>query len=779
MKKRFESNDRPLHDMLREARSGQLQLPNFQRGFVWNNQAIKSLIASLSHSFPIGAVMVLETGSKPHFAPRNVKGVHPKQDKEKCRYLLLDGQQRITALYQALFNDRFVETKDRRKKEKKVWYYVHIPTALDEDKEREEAIIDLDENRKKTHGRATTWDCSTQELEIERECFPLNMVFDGSAVRHWGRAYVGADGVSGERWKRWDCFCDRFLDPVTAYQLPVIQLAHDTPNEAVCAVFEKVNTGGVTLTVFELLTAIYAAEGHDLKKEWERKRKPRLKKHKLLDNVEKEDFLQIVTLLASYERRVADLEKGLSGKKVAAVGCRRPEILKLPIEQYRSWADQAEEGLLRIPPLMHEEHLYNSHDLPYASQRVPLAAILAILGRRADELAVKEKLLRWYWCGVFGELYGSATETRFAFDLPEGIAWVEGGEEPRTVREASFDAGRLLTLKTRNSAAYKGLYALQMRAGGLDFRTGRPINVAIHHGHAIDIHHIFPQKWCNEQHIDPHAMNCIVNKTPIDSSTNQIIGGDAPSVYLGKLVGRGIDPTRLDEILLSHHIAPSTLRADDFPSFFNKRFDRLISLVAAAMGKAVTRTEDRDESPYAESHDLEGEISALVKEDEGPRLELKGTGRYNSFTNGPDAKLEDEVVLTVTAFLNSRDGGDLLIGVRDDKSIRGIEEDFNTFTKHKNRDGFLLWLRQLLEDCLDKMVVPFYEVGFATVDEKTVCRVRVEPCSQPVFVQRQRAKKNAKINIFYLRETSSSVILEGQRLVDYLAIRWPGWSGKR
>ena len=83
---------------------------------------------------------------------------------------------------------------------------------------------------------------------------------------------------------------------------------------------------------------------------------------------------------------------------------------------------------------------------------IPLSAICAVLGDQFDQDAVRRKLSQWFWCGVFGELYGGANETRFALDVPEVIAWIRGGDLPRTVRDASFSPTRLLTIQTRLSA---------------------------------------------------------------------------------------------------------------------------------------------------------------------------------------------------------------------------------------------------------------------------------------------------------------------------------------
>lgn len=224
-----------------------------------------------------------------------------------------------------------------------------------------------------------------------------------------------------------------------------------------------------------------------------------------------------------------------------------------------------------------------------------MAAILAALGSEADTAGARQKIARWYWCGVFGEMYSSSTDTLLARDLPEVTAWVRGSaDEPTTIRDANFQPNRLLTLRTRNSAAYKGVHALLMREGSRDFLTDRSIvDEHIFFDDTIDIHHIFPQAWCKKQEIESEIFNIIINKTALSASTNRKIGGQAPSSYLKKLqqVAR-INTTQMDEILESHRIPAHALRADDFGEFFKIRGEKLLQAIESAMGKNIPRKKD-------------------------------------------------------------------------------------------------------------------------------------------------------------------------------------------
>ena len=173
-------------------------------------------------------------------------------------------------------------------------------------------------------------------------------------------------------------------------------------------------------------------------------------------------------------------------------------------------------------------------------------------------------------------MYGGSTETRFAFDLLECVAWIkDGADKPRTVNEAQFQAERLLSLRTRNSAAYKGLYALQMKNGSRDFKTGIALEAHAYFDNRVNIHHIFPRRWCDKNSIARWITNSVVNKTPISSHTNRLIGSRAPSNYLPLLQKEyDINIHALDEVLRSHDIDPTTLRQDNFAAFFNWRFER-------------------------------------------------------------------------------------------------------------------------------------------------------------------------------------------------------------
>jgi len=195
---------------------------------------------------------------------------------------------------------------------------------------------------------------------------------------------------------------------------------------------------------------------------------------------------------------------------------------------------------------------------------------------------------------VLGELYGGAVETRIANDLEELRAWIDdaGGDDPRTIYEAAFQGSRLDTLRSRLSAAYKGLNTLVLRDGAQDFFWKATVQKLDHEEVAIDIHHIFPKTWCERRGIKPAVFNAIINKTPISYKANRMIGGNAPSDYLSSIQSHkhvGLSDEAMNDIIASHCIDPETLRANDFDQFYEHRRESLLRIVEQVMGKEIDR----------------------------------------------------------------------------------------------------------------------------------------------------------------------------------------------
>lgn len=590
----FDSPIRDLRELLTSVADGTIQLPDFQRPWKWDVDRIRSLLASLTKGFPVGVVMALETGSdEVNFAVRPISGVRTANPAPE--WLLLDGQQRLTSLFQSLKSQDAVDTTDTRGKSMRGWFYIRIAESLDETADMEDdAIFFVPEDRivRSDFGRKVEADYSTLEKEIAAGVFPLNRVFDEHYAMSFSLQAMGMNGVDGnvdsqDLLQQLTAFTSGPLRALKEYKVPVIELRNTTSREAVCTVFEKVNTGGVALNVFELLTATFAAGSSDfrLNDDWQERKKRMVDAYEVLGGVENTDFMQAVSLLTSRQRR---LDHAGSDEKRPGISCKRKDILKLTVEDYRRWAEPLTKAFIWAGQFLNARSIFKRKDIPYRTQLVPLAALRVVLGSDADLMGVSKLLVQWYWCGVLGELYGGAVETRFARDLGEVEGWVHAGNEPGTVAAASFDPSRLFTLRTRNSAAYKGIYALTMGGDVKDWVYNQTINQGSYQDFGVDIHHIFPQKWCADNDIDDRYVQSIVNKTPISAATNRFISAKAPSRYVGELAQKAqLDLAETRDAIRAHLVPVEQLEADDFAGFFEARKNALLEVIGAAMGKPV------------------------------------------------------------------------------------------------------------------------------------------------------------------------------------------------
>ncbi len=577
----FKSGEPSLPDILKDINNAKIQLPDFQRGWVWDDDHISSLIASISLSYPIGAVMLLQTGGDGvQFQPRPIQGV-PTPAVICPEHLILDGQQRMTSLYLAISSGQPVPTTTNKGKEIERFYYLDIKKCLDSNEDRLDAVVSVPSTKMVTSdfGRKIELDLTTPEKEYEKCLFPLASLFDTSHCFAWRRDFSKFHNYDQEKLGLWDQFEGEVLSRFQSYRVPTIELLRDTPKEAVCQVFEKVNMGGVTLTVFELVTAMFAAENYNLRQDWD-DRKIRIHEQDVLKGMDSTAFLTAVTLLSSYRRNQLDASK--------PVTCKRKDVLRLTLEDYKRNADTIQKGLKTAARFLAREKIFDSRTLPYSTQLIPLSVICALLDDNFEMDTIRRKLAQWFWCGVFGELYGGANETRFGMDVPDFRTWIEGGDQPRTIRDASFAPTRLLSMQSRLSAAYKGLMALLMQAGSNDFLSGDPIELTSYFDLAIDIHHIFPKAYC-ENRYKRSLWNSSVNKAPLSAKTNRIIGGKAPGDYLTNIEKQSnMAHSRLDEILKTHKIAPDLLRTDAFEEFIRDRASRLLNLIESSMGKMIS-----------------------------------------------------------------------------------------------------------------------------------------------------------------------------------------------
>ena len=582
----FKSDNELLSSLLDKVENHDIQLPDFQRGWVWEDNRIKALLASLTLKYPVGAIMLLESGGDFHFKCKNIEGSGDEYKNPES--MILDGQQRMTSTFQAMRSKNAVSTWSDQKKAIKRFYYLDIEKALNTTTDRIDAIISVDENKqiRGNIGRDVLLDLSTEELEFKNKMIPFNKMTQANEINEWRNKYQDYYNFEPNIIKEYQQIDTNIIQPILNYRIPIIKVLKEAPKEAVCQVFENVNQGGVPLTVFELLTATFAADNFDLKEHWN-KVKEIFEQYETLKKFDNTSFLIAMTLL-------------IAMRKNSTVSCKRKDVLNLDYKDYEKNEEDLVNGFKKAYKLLVEMNIYSVYDIPYSTQLIPLAVICTLLDKEFENSSIKEKIKQWFWCGVFGELYGGANETRYALDVKQVYDWIKGKEElPKTINDCNFNTMRLLGLQTKNSAAYKGIMALILNNRSCDWINGMEMGVQTYLDERSDIHHIFPQDYCIKMNYDKKKWNSIINKTPLFFSTNRYIGGTSPSDYMNKIIrNKNISKEQLKSHISSHMINADLLENNKFEEFIIDRAIKLLDGIERCTGKKITDRNSEDVVNY-------------------------------------------------------------------------------------------------------------------------------------------------------------------------------------
>lgn len=543
----FQTNPVSLRHLLSEINERELALPDFQRDFVWDARATEGLIESISRSFPAGSLLFMSWRENT-FNPREIQGA-PVLNGSTPQKLILDGQQRLSSLYQACYG-----VGEYR-------YYVDFKPLLADD-DVEEAVFYRHRNWAKKY--------ATIEQQAELLVLPLGTLFGGDGFHAWLEQIFRSLEAKGKeppvsRTGIREAY-EKNVKPIEDYLFPVVELAPSTSLEAVCSIFETLNKTGIRLSVFDLLAARFYAKELDLRRKWEQT----VQRHSIIEEFEINRYyvLQSVALRA----------KG---------SVKRGDVLELSVEDIAEHWDSVTDGYRAALEMLRDEcGVLTGKWLPYGYLLVPMAALWdqAIeIGGPASAVN-RARLQRWFWCSGISASYDRAANTQASRDYLELRRWIGGGEVPATVAEFSFQASRLREITPKQQSVYKALMALVLRNRAKDFHRGRELNAASIAARRADDHHIFPRAYLNPSSEDPvhprQLVDCILNRTLIDAETNQRIGKRPPNEYLGEIRGEleAAAHGDFDQVLESHLLPTgegSPLIEADFPAFLDWREERI------------------------------------------------------------------------------------------------------------------------------------------------------------------------------------------------------------
>ena len=548
-----DTNSKPLLDLLDRIHTGDMVLPDFQRDFVWEPSATQALIVSIANNYPAGSILRVRDRQRA-FSSREFEGAPPPTTDHT--FLVLDGQQRLTSLYQAFYG-----VGDHR-------YYLDIRALID-GVDFEDAIGYL---------RCTKKDVARREafeLQAQKLLLPLSILQrGGTGFTRWAsrvaRTRQGAD--RDDLQDQLDELGEQWIKRIDQYVFPVVTLSADTEPAALCTIFETLNRTGVKLSVFELLTARFWSHDLKLRELWEQARGD----HPLIAYFDVDPYYVLMAI-------------ALAGGKTPS--CKRGDVLNLTAATVTQWWLPVTEALALSLMILHDDcWVLEPRWLPFNTMLAPMAAALA-RARASKGVAVgaqREQIKRWFWCSVFSQAYESSPNTQSSRDVGELIPWLSDSSAPapENVRSFHFNPEQLRDVTPRQRSLYRATICLILASGDrpLDFHSRAVLNDRLLASSGIDDHHIFPAHYLDERgDIEPRQRDCVLNRCLIDRETNQRIQFRAPSDYLSELCEEEHFPM---ETVLGSHLIPhgpeSGLWSDNYESFVQQRLELLAASIARA-----------------------------------------------------------------------------------------------------------------------------------------------------------------------------------------------------
>ena len=556
-----------LFALVEKAQKKQIILPDFQRSFVWPYTAIKDLLISIFRGYYIGSILLLDADNRSlPFAFRPIEGVDGIATDDLIQKYILDGQQRITTLHYVLYAPENVNLKYTSSPYR---FFLNLEQFMADD--LDQAIYGV-----------RTQDCKRIAENIEQQ-FKQKIVpftyLTQNRWQEWLQEYVKAAEDDAKKAQRavevlaWSNKLNSFFNFQTT-SMTLDKVAEDDENgiAEICAVFEKMNSTGVKLTVFDLLTARLYRSNISLRQLWN----DAYQKYENLNAFSDEDPGIYAVLIL----RIIGLLRGLDVKASNLINLK-------PI----NFAEDFERAALALDKALQKIRStqgYGAFDkkwLPYPSMAAPLAALIDLSDSEKLDSAATKAIDRWYWGSVFDERYSSAVESTTTRDYRDVRDFLSGKKvESEVLKEISLAlteqniTNKLYATNRTRSSVYSGVMCLTAVNGARDFRIDDPITL-----HTLDDHHIFPKNYLSKRYtkseirLTDNQINCILNKTLISDRTNRKISNKAPSEYIKDT--ELVDTTQTDLILSKHFInlqAKNAMLADDFGAFQEARLHELV-----------------------------------------------------------------------------------------------------------------------------------------------------------------------------------------------------------
>ena len=662
-----------IQDLLSQIGHGEILLPEFQRGYVWNRDQVRGLMQSLYRKHPTGHLLTWRT-----YKPSLVRGAQSTSNGHSL--LLLDGQQRLTTLY-VLFEGKaplFYEGES-------LYFDLHFNMQTEEFRfyqtsrmENNPAWIGVHEFLRE--GLTTLLERIEQLNEDRRTIIQQNLA----------------------RLSR--------LDAVRNYTYTVDQVSGDEFSvDQVVDIFNRVNSQGTPLTKADLALAHICSI-------W-----PEARAELRAFSLKMKEF--------GFGVQLSFLVRCMAGVATGSIVL-EGTFMRTPAAELKSaWQEMQPAFEHLVGVLRHEAFIGNLSDLPTDNVLVPVTIFLARHGGTFPSETIKRRFIRWLYLAGLWARYSGATETK----LQQDVALVADSDldpthelEAAILRErgrVSLEEGDLDRARINSAVALLSQVVARSR-DARDWFTGIPIyDPAVGKSHGGERHHIFPKTVLKSAGItDQTRINAVANRAILGQKPSLAHRRSSPADYL-----RAIDESQPDALQAQSVPMDSELWApEQFLDFLAARR----RLLANAMNEFIESWIPEVEPGAMDEHG----VRHLIADGENKRVEFKSSLRWDMDEGKVNKVLEDVVVKTIAGFLNT-EGGTLLIGVDNTGGAIGLAGDYGTLNG-QSRDAFELHLQQIVaRDLGEALSASYLTVNFHKIDGEDICQITVDPSDQPVYVE--------------------------------------------
>ena len=753
---RFSHTQYPIDALVSQIDTGELSLPDLQRPFVWKRARVRELFDSLYKGYPAGYFLFWST-------PNAVDShrVATSQGTGSALKMIVDGQQRLTSLY-SVMKGREVVTADNELQQIRISF-----NPLTE----EFAVADA--------ARENDPEWLTNISEIWNNDDQWGFTNDFIAQLSESQELSADDkNLIGSRLGK--------LQNLRNYQFSALELSADLDMDEVADVFVRINSLGVALNSADFILTLMSVHRPEARHQLEdfslAAKTPSTSGASPYNHFHAPSPDQLLRVAVGL-----GLKRGVLQNAYNALRGRDPQTKIVSAESREENFENllaAQEEVVNLTN-WHEYMVavkragYRSGEMMTSVNNFLYCYLVYLLGKHqygVGQSELREAVARWFFMSALTGRYTGSPETilesdlrRFseATDADEFVAVID-----HVVETQLTDDYWKVTLpdQLESSASWSpylfAYYASLNLLDGKALFSNMKINDLFDPGlkqtkSPVERHHLFPKAYLNSIGITGSVRtNQLANYAFVEWADNIAISDSKPAEYFPELFDALPETDQENAAFL--HALPVGWEHMDYFEFLRERRKMMAAVVKAGFehlrsGGSVT--------PLSAGATALPTVSDLLRQMETQVVEFKQTARASMENDAPEKVINEGVVKTVGAFLNTS-GGTLGIGITDDGDIVGLQPDLDF--KRQDLDGYQNWLSGLLINSIGGGVIGANtSIRIESVGSEVVCLVDVLPSSQPVY-----AKTTKGNECFYVRVNNTTRMLEGRQIVDYINDHW-------